>query len=261
MQSTLRTVPFTGGAFRSDSILDNVKEELDAGHVQPVMDQLLEDLSTRREEEPQLWPDFCRKCLNHPVCSLLHQDPFTYRAFVKPRGYAGDAVMMDYMYGLGEAREVVRGATPLGRSIFEYMHESPGVKAVRHRRRLLANFIDRVPNRGKILAIAAGHLPEVELSDTVRSGHIEEFVAFDQDRASLSVVNREYAHLGVRAVHGSVRQILAGDVSLDQYDLIYAAGLFDYLSGPAAAALTLRIFENDPTWRTHGHSELPDRNT
>jgi len=29
----------------------------------------------------------------------VHADPLTYRAFSKPRGYAGDAVMMDHIYG------------------------------------------------------------------------------------------------------------------------------------------------------------------
>jgi hypothetical protein len=42
---------------------------------------------------------------------------------------------------------------------------------------------------------------------------------------------------------GSVRQILSGKAQLGQYDLVYAAGLFDYLSGPTAAALTCRMFE------------------
>jgi hypothetical protein len=40
------------------------------------------------------------------------------RAFSKPRGYAGDAVMMDYIYGLGEASTAAAGAMPLGRAIF-----------------------------------------------------------------------------------------------------------------------------------------------
>ncbi len=40
-----------------------------------------------------------------------------------------------------------------------------------------------------------------------------------------------------------MRHILAGKAKLGQYDFVYAAGLFDYLSGPAAAALTCRMFE------------------
>lgn len=68
-------------------------------------------------------------------------------------------------------------------------------------------------------------------------GKLEEFVAFDQDEASLAVVARDYTDLGIRAINGSVRQILSGKVSLPQHDFVDAAGLFDYLSGPVAAAL------------------------
>lgn len=42
---------------------------------------------------------------------------------------------------------------------------------------------------------------------------------------------------------GSVRQILSGKAKLGHYDFVYAAGLFDYLSTPVAAALTRRMFE------------------
>jgi hypothetical protein len=177
--------------------------------------------------------------------SLRPEDPFTYRAFAKPRGYAGDAVMMDYIYGLGEAGEAARNTTPLGRAIFQYMDTRPSAKAVRHRRRLIAGLIDQVAERegARVLAVAAGHLREVELSDAIQSGKLEEFVAFDQDEASLAVVARDYAHLGVRTMPGSVRQILSGKANLGRYDFVYAAGLFDYLNAPVAAALTCRMFD------------------
>ena len=35
---------------------------------------------------------------SHRLHSLLQEDPYTDRANKKPRGYAGDAVMLDYMY-------------------------------------------------------------------------------------------------------------------------------------------------------------------
>jgi len=225
--------------------LDIANEQLQAGWITSSVRELIEDLSARREQEPQDWPAYARACLSHPICRQLYQDPFTYRAFAKPRGYAGDAVMMDYIYGLGEAGPAARSATPLGRAIFQYLGTRPSANAVRYRRRLLAGLIDQVVDQGgsSVLAIAAGHLREVELSVAVRTGKLQEYVAFDQDEASLSVIARDYGHLGVRTVPGSVRHILAGKTNLGQYDFVYAAGLFDYLNAPVAAALTCRMFE------------------
>jgi hypothetical protein len=125
------------------------------------------------------------------------------------------------------------------------MGTRPSALSVRYRRQLIAKLIDRVAGDGgtSVLALAAGHLREVECSRAVREGRIRNFVAFDQDQASLGVVARDYAHLGVRTVPGSVRQILAGKVDPGQFDFVYAAGLFDYLNAPVAAAFTRRMFD------------------
>lgn len=227
------------------STLDAVYDEIRAGRLAPALDDLFEDLLARRNEAPAEWAAYGRECLRHPLQELLHQDPFTYRAFSKPRGYAGDAVMMDYIYGIGEAPAAAREATPLGRAIFEYMGSRPSAKAVRYRRRLLANLIDQTAKRdgATVLAIAAGHLREAELSTAVQRGAVREFVALDQDESSLAVVDRDYAQVGIRTLPGSVRQILAGKIDPGQYDFVYAAGLFDYLSAPVAAAFARRMFD------------------
>jgi len=153
--------------------------------------------------------------------------------------------MMDYIYGLGEYGEASKNATSLGREIFEWDRQQPAPKAVRHRRELLGGFIDDAAFHGgaRVLAVAAGHLREAELSCALRGGNLETFVALDQDQESLAVVARDYAHLGVRAVPGTVRNVLTRSIDLGQFDLVYAAGLFDYLTGPIAGALTCRLFE------------------
>jgi len=225
--------------------LDAIETGMRAGCITTAVEDLFEDLSLRREEEPERWPDVARSCISHPLRQILHQDPFTYRAFSKPRGYAGDAVMMDYIYGLGEAGQAASDATPLGRAIFSHMATRPSARAVRHRRALLAHLIDRTASRGgsRVFALAAGHLREVEMSSAVRSDAITEYMAMDQDEASLAVVEGDYARLGVRAVPGSVRQLLGRKVTPGRFDFVYAAGLFDYLGTSIATALTGRLFE------------------
>ena len=229
----------------TENALDVAQDFLLDGQLAAGLDDLFDHLDETRVGAPAAWPSYAQACLEHPMRGFLHQDPFTYRAFAKPRGYAGDAVMMDYIYGLGDAGEAARGATPIGRAIFQYMDTRPSARAVRYRRRLLARLIDAAATNGGggVFALAAGHLREVEISDAVRTGRVQEFVAVDQDEASLAVVARDYARFGVQAQKGSVRQILARRTDASEFDLVYAAGLFDYLAAPVAAALACRMFE------------------
>src|SRR5207344_1382702 len=95
--------------FADVAMLDEVHGLFSTGHVDEGMGVLLPALQARRLElNDGAWSEFARLCLDHPLRRLLHEDPFTYRAFSKPRGYAGDAVMMDYIYGLGEASTAAR---------------------------------------------------------------------------------------------------------------------------------------------------------
>jgi hypothetical protein len=240
-QFSAHSIQFTQPA----SILEQAARQLESGCVRPALDRLFDDLEARREQDGLDWPAFRATCLSHPLRQLLHTDPFTWRAFSKPRGYAGDAVMMDYIYGMGQAAPAAHAATPLGREIFRYMDTRPSARAVRFRRGLIGRMLDNAADRpdSRVLAVAAGHLREVELSTAARERRFAEFVAFDQDQASLALVARDYARFGVKAQPGSVRHILAGKAGLGHYDFVYAAGLYDYLNAPVAAALTRRLFE------------------
>jgi extracellular factor (EF) 3-hydroxypalmitic acid methyl ester biosynthesis protein len=180
------------------------------------------------------------------LLSLVHQDPFTKRAFDKPRGYAGDAVMMDYAYGIHGAHEATRQASDFGRALLGYLQRGPAVQSVRFRREHIAQLIDAtaaVVAQPRILAIASGHLREAELSTSMASGRVGTLVALDADRDSLGEVQARYSGLGVETIHASVRHLLARKVTREPFDFVYAAGLYDYLNGNVAATLTARLFE------------------
>src|SRR5262245_54284527 len=92
----------------------------------------------------------------HPLFELCQQDPYTARAFQKPRGYAGDAVMMDFVYS-GRAPEET---SHLGRQIFTATTRVPMGLSVLYRRALLHSYInDHVARRPacRILSVASGH--------------------------------------------------------------------------------------------------------
>lgn len=176
----------------------------------------------------------------HPVFDLCQQDPFTQRAYRKPRGYAGDAVMLDYVYSGTPPAE----ATLVGREVFRWTTRCPTGLSIRFRRDLLRSFIDDVAARAsgfRILSVASGHCREVEGSALEAEVGRGELIAVDQDESSCSLAERKYGRLGVKPLRCSVRQLLASDASLGDFDLIYSAGLFDYLQDDLAGALLGRL--------------------
>lgn len=210
---------------------------------------LFSDLyALRHAMSPAFWNSFVSTvCREHPVMALLHQDPLTHRAYTKPRGYAGDAVMLDFMYAVedGQIPSEVEASTELGQAIYAFTSRFDSAEAVRARRRLLVERIDTLAERNtqpRILSVACGHLREAARSQAVRDGRVGRYVALDQDAESLEVVKRELGCLGVEPLHASVRDILSGRACLADFDLVYAAGLYDYLPTPIAQSLTAALF-------------------
>jgi len=227
----------------SRELLDDTREMLASGDVS-IADEFATRLDhIRRTMSPHAWQAFiAQRIASHPVRSLFHEDPFSWRAFAKPRGYAGDAELLDLIY---------RDAPPsgplsaLGTRLYDWSVAGTSCRSVRARRDILAGLIDRVAEERpapRILSVACGHLREAQRSEAVRAGAISEFVALDQDPLSLALVEREQAHRNVRPVRGSVRRLLGGAKSFGSFDLVYAAGLYDYLEVPTARALTRSLF-------------------
>jgi len=195
----------------------------------------------RRKGTDDTW-EIVRACLlAHPVWSLMQQDPFIRRANEKPRGYPGDAVLIDYIYGAPTVTQEVAALPVHAAIVHDFATSAAAPRAVRYRRQFAANTIDEVSlMRGagtRVVSIAAGHLREAELSHAAQAG-IAEFVAIDQDAESLDTIRRSMGPTKVETIEGSVRQILAGKVRVPDADLVYALGLFDYLPQPVAKRLT-----------------------
>ena len=227
--------------------LDAALAAFSTGSIRCGFDQLIEDLDRIQQGLPiAAWRHFVQRMFrDHPIHEVLRQDPFTRHAFDKPRGYAGDAELIDYIYGYGDGI-VLPACTARGRELYgAAMHTVP-CQAVRNRKYALAKILDEVAARGpgaRVTSIAAGHLREAATSRACQERQLAEFIALDQDERSLAVIDRDYGHLGVKAVPGSVRGLLAGRLPLQDFDLVYSTGLFDYLNERTAKALIKRMFE------------------
>jgi extracellular factor (EF) 3-hydroxypalmitic acid methyl ester biosynthesis protein len=239
------TLPWTG-APAPDEIAKTAERLLIDGRVAEGLDFLYRGLDwCRISLPPDRWREYCRTVRREGVLmDLLLQSPFTQRAYRKPRGYPGDAVLIDYIYGCADCLEDDSVSEP-GRQIFSWEYESPGCRSVRARRQVLASALDAAARRpdARVLAIACGHLREVELSSAASGGAFETYIAADHDEASLAEVDRCYAPLGVSTLTASARSLIARRHTLSDFDLVYVPGLYDYLPARAAEALTSVLFD------------------
>lgn len=194
--------------------------------------------ATGRAAAMQAW------CAQHPLHALVQQDPFTHRAASKPRGYAGDAVMMDYIYSATPPD----GTSTLGSEIFAATTRAGMGLSVVYRRHLLRSLIDDTVvqhETPRLLSVASGHCRELQGSLVSHPAFAGEFVALDQDPLSCAEVAACHAGGRVKVVNQGVRELnneaLAAE--LGSFDLIYSAGLYDYLPDGLAKRLTRRLLQ------------------
>ena len=189
------------------------------------------------------WQAYCSTLRAHPLGAILRQDPVTARSAARPRGYAGDAVMLDLIYGEPILAEALAATTPLGRAINTVTNATPVTVALRERRALLASWVDAATAEAAsptIFTVASGHLREADDSAAFKDGAIGRWVALDQDVESCDEVATRLGRR-VETVPRSIGAILKGDYVLENVDLAYAAGLYDYLPQGLATRLTRQL--------------------
>jgi extracellular factor (EF) 3-hydroxypalmitic acid methyl ester biosynthesis protein len=230
-------------------LLDWVAEHL--GNPQmgwEAMDMLFNGLcEIRNNVSLEEWQRFnTTVCAAHPLRAVLDQDPITHRSSKKPRGYAGDAVLLDLIYQDPSIQPILDQTSEVGRQIYAYMVEAPAARAVRLRRDLIAATIDEVAGdiaAPDILSIACGHLRETQYSEAVQQGRIRRYYGLDHDAETIRYGVDLLAPLGIQLVHGNALHLLKGQLDLGHFDFIYASGLFDYLSQGLAKRLAEVMFQ------------------
>ncbi|HLH57461.1 MAG TPA: class I SAM-dependent methyltransferase [Verrucomicrobiae bacterium] len=191
---------------------------------------------------------FCRRHL-HP---LLMASPFMHRIYAKPLGYAGDYEMVNMIL-----RDPCEGGSLFAKLLNVFILSQ--VPAVAHRNRVsymtkvLVQETSRLRSLGrsiKILNLGCGPAREIQdfLVQYDLSNHAE-FELLDFDQETLAHVQQKLSELkrlhsrrtGVVIAKKSVHQVLKNaakpNTNLRPYDLIYCAGLFDYLNDRACQGL------------------------
>lgn len=209
----------------------------------------LEDLCAylyqlRSEASPSQWASIKESCRAHPLFDLILSEPITQRAYGKPRGYAGDAKLMDLIYSV----QTPAGLSSESERIHSFLKGRPCTFGARARKLKLAALLHRTlaeVEAPEILSVACGHMRETQLLSPERLGRAERLVAFDQDEASLGEVSRSLSDCdALSVIPGSIRRLIAGEQDLGEFDLIYSLGLYDYLDQPVAKRLTQVLFDS-----------------
>lgn len=191
----------------------------------------------------------------HP---LVLCSPFAYRTFYKPLGYAGDYEMVNMML-----RSPYEGASLFAKSINSALLKTAPVEAHRNRiiylQKILSETAEKSGNRkARILNLGCG--PAHEIQSFVRTSELSsrcEFHLLDFNDETLRFTGESLenlikqhgreteVHLHQRSVHQLLKQASTGDADLDWdgYDLVYCAGLFDYLSQRVCRRLTDVFFK------------------
>lgn len=220
------------------------KGDTEPGKIVAKLAQNLHEL--RKSAGLAIWKELIPIAQNHAVRSYLLQDPFTKWSFEKPRGYSGDATLLDIYYQHDSAKTIIDEATELGRDIYHYTSNADSSVAGRERCDILTSYVDAAASdnpKAEILSIACGHLREAEKSKALHLGNMKRWVALDQDPESLATVRASNPDNSVQAIEGSVRGILGRKYKLGEFDLVYASGLYDYLTLPVGVKLMQRCWE------------------
>lgn len=180
-----------------------------------------------------------------PIRAWSTAGPFFHHAFTKPRGYPGDF----------ETIEIIYDCCPRGKDlpslIFDdyYLHARPA-QAVRNRLAYLVEKLEAEVNRRRVaskapvrlLSLGSGPARELALlSEHPGCAQAVEVTCLDMDGAALTYARQringqltgqvQFVHdNALRYAHGANRPT-------QPFDLIYAAGLFDYLNADLAARL------------------------
>jgi extracellular factor (EF) 3-hydroxypalmitic acid methyl ester biosynthesis protein len=181
------------------------------------------------------------------VLPLLMGSPFVHRTLTKPLGYAGDYEMVNMMF-----RDPFEGPSLFAKMVNLYALQLPPIVAHRNRIDYLYRVLEKetlrmaARNRDtKVFNIGCGPAQEMQrfLAESELSGRAH-FTLVDFNDETLAYTARQLGELKRRharrtpiqtvkkAVHLLIKAVARGEDYMrpQQYDLVYCAGLFDYLN-------------------------------
>ena len=210
----------------NERIFDAIQVQIECGHTERGVHILIGTMLSAEAGSA------ARQALHkHPLHSLLMEDPYSWRAAAKPRGYAGDAMLIDLIYD----QQAPDKTSAIGRRLFSVTTAFPVSDAVRHRRSIMEEKLAKAFLQGKrICSLACGHFRE---GDPLIGEDLRSITLVDQDTLSLAHIEGNHG-ANITLVEANVLHFLRNAASRhEKFDLIYTLGLTDYLDHRAMRLL------------------------
>ena len=268
------------------AVRDQLSSDLLLDFVQDVDSQVtgtVNELFARFEAEARAVPEedllihksFARREL-HP---LMLCAPFMHRTFNKPLGYAGDYLMVDMIL-----RSPYEGPTSYAKIINKVTLRSDTAEAHRNRIIELTQLLENEARRAsdlrrpiRVLNIGCG--PAVELQRLLAKSWLSDQIdltLIDFNEPTLEFAETKLREIALehsrktkmqfvhRSVHELLKQALrAQNPPEEKYDLVYCAGLFDYLNDKVCSRLTQLFYRwlnpGGAVMVTNVHADQPVR--
>lgn len=178
---------------------------------------------------------------------------FAERSYFKPKGYAGDFLMIEMLY-----HNLPDGDGHLGRMVDSWCLDTATARAVRGRRKLLKQMLHkfcdlRKENADAIRILNLGCGSNRELFDFLKECDYTEkieAVCVDTDKDALAFtnqkVNRFYHRASIKLLDDNVARWSVGRsrYKYHQQDIIYSSGLTDYFGARTFRALATRCYDH-----------------
>ena len=230
--------------FQTKSILDRSYQFFEENRIYEGARNLIEGIkSIYNSGQPEVFGSELKQfCLNHPIVEYLKQEATVAHSLSKPRGYSGDADMIDYLYRLKGNNKT---STYFGRELHNILMSATSSASVRWRAKHLSEIFQNIHDEKKakidVLSVASGHIRELGYVEN-RNQIFNKFIALDQDNKSNNEARFSYDAPFLHILDESITYIIKGGLKKQSFDFVYSAGLFDYLNDKLASKLIQKLY-------------------
>jgi extracellular factor (EF) 3-hydroxypalmitic acid methyl ester biosynthesis protein len=207
---------------------------------------------------------------------LMMASPFFNRVYSKPLGYAGDYEMVNMMF-----RKERGGKTTYGQIVNDWLLNGGPPQAHRNRIFILEKMLEQAAEEAslsnkcpRVLNVGCGPVQELQLFiGKNKAAHRFSFDLLDFNAETLDYAKRQIETITagrteapkvtyiLKTVQELLRQAIEMPANAQSYDIVYCAGLFDYLSDRVCAKLVKLFYQwCEPGGRvivTNVHSSNP----